>query len=469
MTLRVARPPFWRRGIKAIATLAPPTTPRDRRLLGIILALAAVLRLGWVLYATRDPMNAYVSGDPGAYYVYGQGIAAGDGYVSFIDSQPTAFQPIGYPAFLAGVFWVVQHTPVPDNLPLAATVVQAVLGTATVGLVYAIASRLFDNRTGLVAAAIAAIFPNLVYHTATLHLETTFLFLVMAAVAVLTGHDWSDGPPAAGRLLSFGAVLGLSALVRPFSLLFLGGLVVAFVVAGHGWRRALTAGGVALLPVVLLAAPWTVRNLVQMDGFVAFSTNMGDTICLDRSFEATGRFTWAPHCFSGYEDVPVSKIERHRNAENTRRALSFIREHPVRELEQIGKRAFYMVEDDHDGLTALEIGGRDPFLGAGLRTTLTWAADWYFYVVGVLGIAGLLLLFGRRPDRVFVAMALLSLVAVPLGLYGYTRFHVPWLPFLAITAAVPITRLTGARRVPNGSQSGAGALGESAPRVPFRR
>lgn len=446
MTAPSSTPPLWRRSLGAVASLAPETTARERRRLAVVLLVAGALRLGWVLYATRDPVNALVSGDPGAYYYYGQEIARGDGYVSFVTGEPTAFFPIGYPAFLAAIFFVVQHTPVPDNLPLAATVVHALLGTATVGLVFAIVGRLFDARTGLLAAAITALFPNLVHHAATLHLETTFVFLAVAAVAVAVGHEWSGGPPSRGRLLAFGTVLGVSALVRPFSLLFLVGLVGAIVVAGGGWRRALAGAGVALVPVVLLAAPWTIRNLVRMDAVVTYSTNMGDTVCLDRSFDATGRFTWAPHCFSGYEDVPPAEVEQRRNAENTRRALRFIGEHPRREIAQIGKRAVYMVEDDHDALSALENGGRDPFLPSWLRTTLTWTADWYFYVVGTLGLVGLPLLLGRRPDRLFVGAALLSLVAVPLGLYGYNRFHVPWLPFLAGTAAAVVIRLFDGRR-----------------------
>jgi 4-amino-4-deoxy-L-arabinose transferase-like glycosyltransferase len=439
----------------AVASLAPETTARERRWLALVLLLAAALRLGWVIYATRDPVDAYVSGDPGAYYHYGQEIARGNGYVSFVTGEPTAFFPIGYPAFLAAIFFVVQHTPVPDNLPLAATVVHAILGTATVGLVFAIVARLFDARTGLLAAAITALFPNLVHHTATLHLETTFIFLALAAVAVAVGHDWSSGPPGPGRLLAFGTVLGLSALVRPFSLLFLVGLVAAVALAGGGWRRGLAGAGVALVPVVLLAAPWTIRNLVRMDAVVTYSTNMGDTVCLDRSYDATGRFSFAPHCFSGYEGVPPEEIEQRRNSENTRRALRFIREHPGREIVQIGKRAVYMVEDDHDGLTSLENGGRDPFLPSWLRTTLTWIADWYFYVVGAVGLVGLPLLLNRRPDRLFVGLALLSLVAVPLGLYGYNRFHVPWLPFLAGTAAAATTRVLAGRRAARAPTSSA--------------
>ena len=313
---------------------------------------------------------------------------------------------------------------------------------------FVIARRLFDTRVGLVAAAITAVFPNLVFYVATFQLETAFIFLALAAVAVVVTHDWSTGPPGRARLLAFGTVLGLSALVRPFSLPFLAGLVVAALAAGYGWRRALAAVGWPLLALVVVLTPWTVRNIVVMDAPIVFSTNMGDALCQDRSLDAPGRFSWAPHCLEGYEDVPPEDLEVRRNSENPRRAIEFVLEHPDKELRQIFERAWYMMEHDHDGLIAVESGDADRFLGHGLRTILGRTADWFFYAVLVLAAVGLPAFFrGHRPARLFVAIAMLSLIAVALGLWGTPRFHVPVLPFMAIAAAGLLTRVR-ARRTP---------------------
>ncbi len=131
-----------------------------------------------------------------------------------------------------------------------------------------------------------------------------------------------------------------------------------------------------------------------------------------------------------------------RNSENPRRAIEFVLEHPDKELRQIFERARYMMEHDHDGLTAAESGGADRFLGHRPRTILGRTADWFFYAVLVLAAVGLPAFFrSRRPGRLFVAIAMLSLLAVPLGLWGNPRFHVPVLPFMAVAAAVLLTRL----------------------------
>jgi hypothetical protein len=45
-----------------------------------------------------------------------------------------------------------------------------------------------------------------------------------------------------------------------------------------------------------------------------------------------------------------------------------------------------------------------------------------------------------------VLVALLTLVVLPLGLWGNPRFHVPALPLLAVSAAVPLSRLASRLR-----------------------
>lgn len=427
--------------------------PRHRRWLIAIVAVAFTVRLGWAAYATQEPISPFVSGDPFLYFQYGQELAAGDGYNNFLTGEPTAYYPIGYPGILAGLFWIIQHTPIPDDLDVAGSLLNVVLGTLSVGLVFLIGSRLFRPAVALVGAGIVAVFPNLVFYVATMQLETVFIFLCLLAVAVLVTHDWSGGPPGRTRLVAFGLVLGVCSLVRPFCLPFLAGVVLAVVVGGYGWRRAVTAVGWALLPVVAVVAPWTVRNYVVFDTLVLFSSNMGDGLCIDRSLDATGGFRFTSH--EGCAPVPEGPVEDfprefevEQNQKNTRRALEFIREHPGKEVELWFRRAGHMMANDHDGLVAVEAGDQRPFLGDRLRTVLSRTADWYFYVTIGLAVLGVpsFLRTPRRPERVLVLTAMVTLFLVPLTLWGNTRFHMPFLPFAAIAAAVTLSWLWGHAR-----------------------
>jgi 4-amino-4-deoxy-L-arabinose transferase-like glycosyltransferase len=418
---------------------------RAYRVLFVITALAFVLRLAWLLYAKSTPPTSWLgAGDQYSYWYYGNEIAAGRGYVGYVTHVPTAYYPIGYPALLASLYFVLDHGHLPGDQMLWAGLMHVVFGTATVVLVFLIGRRVFNTTTGLVAAALLAFFPNAIYQVSTLQLETTFIFLSTAALAVIVLHDWSAGLPSRNRLLAFGFVLGLSVLVRPFSVWFIVGVFWAALAVGVGWRRAFTTALVPALVVVGMSIPWMIRNEIRMHAFIVTSTNTGDTLCLDRNKDAYGGFRFADH--DGCVDPGLPEVPR--NAGNTRKAISFVVHHPAREALQIVRRGRYEFADDHDGIEATETLGRGAFLGSRVRTVLSDVADWYFYAVLALAAVGLVMLVraARRQAEArlfFVAWA--ALFTIPLLLWGNQRFHLPLYPYLVILAAAVIE--AGRRRI----------------------
>jgi hypothetical protein len=403
--------------------------------LAAIVLVAFALRLGWALAVRTSPPTDWMqSGDQYSYWYYGRAIAEGHGYVGYLTNEPTAYYPIGFPAILAALFWVVRTTPLPDEYMLAANVLHVVVGTASVALAYLIGRRLFGRLGGLLGAAMLAVFPNLVFQVASLQLETMFIFWCLAALAIVVTHDWSGGPPSTRRLVAFGAVLGVSVLIRPFSIWFVGALFVATLLAGAGWARSLRVAAVPLAVVALMSVPWTIRNAVRLHAFVPTSTNTGDTLCLDRSMDAKGGFRWADH--EGCADPDLPEVERNR--ENTRMAIEFVIDHPARELQQIGRRAKLMFANDHDGVLAVNTLGDGAVMAEDTGAALEDIADAAFDGVMVLAGAGLVVLVAsrqrRRPEVALVLLSMSSLVVVPLLLWGNPRFHLPISPFLAILA-----------------------------------
>jgi hypothetical protein len=418
---------------------------RRHRALVVIVAVGFVARLVWVLMVdSPQPAGEITMGDQYSYYFYGREMAAGRGYVSYTTGLPTAYYPVGYPAILAVLFWFVAHTPFPDDYLLAAQLLNVVVSTASIVFAFAIAKRIFGPMAGLIAAGGVAVFPNLVFQVGSLQLETMFTFWCLAALCVLVLHDWTTGPPSARRLVLFGVLLGVSVLVRPFSIWLILAVLVAALVAGFGWRKSLVAAALPLGIVVLLSVPWTIRNAISLDAFIPTSTNTGDTLCLDRVDGATGGFRWADH--EGCADPSLPEVER--NSISTRKAIRFVLDDPVGELVQIGRRARFIFGSDHDGIEASSLVGHGDVVSASTARTLGDVADVYFHVVTVLAVAGLVVAVVRRPRRpetVLVLVALASLVAVPLLLWGSPRFHLPFAPLLAVLAggavAVAIERL----------------------------
>jgi hypothetical protein len=426
-----------------------PRPAWELRWLAAILVLAAALRIVWVAYAAREPQGVH---DPIFYHGYARSIAAGIGYQ--LPDGYTAYYPIGYPAVLGVVFALVTHTPIPDNLELTAGYLQVFLGVATVALAYEVGRRLFSPAVGLLTGVWIAVFPNLIYHTATYLTETLFNLIVMAALAVLLWSPWRDGPPGWARIAVFGALVGGSALVRPISLLFLPLLPIAWLVAGGDWRRAAQYTGIAAVMTAAVILPWTVRNVIVMDAPVIISTNLGDNLCMGHYPGARGHFALPEHCFPEDEYAGLSReeFEVRRNDDNTRRAIRFAVDHPVVELKLLSRKAYYTWEHDHDGLWAVESYGDDPFIDDGLRTALERVADVFFYVtisLGGLGLVGLVLPWGDGR-RIFFLLALLSLAGIPLVFFGDARFHVPAVPLLALSAAWLAVSMRDAPRLARG-------------------
>ena len=411
-------------------------TRRQRAWLVAIIGVSFAVRLAWVLYAARPTKGLQ---DPALYLFFARQIAGGEGY-ALLGGEPTAYYPVGYPAVLGAVFWLVDHTPIPDDYEMSAGVLNLVLGTATVALLFDVGRRLFDNRVGLVSAAVLAVFPNVVFHTAVALTETLFNFLVLAALLVLVSASWRERSIGWRRLAVFGVLLALSAFVRPISLFFLPVLFAVWLVAGWAWRPALRQIAVVCVAVAVVIAPWTIRNIVVMNSPVVMSTNIGDNLCMSRHANGTGAFQLEAECLQGYEGLERPEYEIRRNNDAIRTAVEFVVEHPLDELRLIFWRAYYTLQNDHDGLDASESYHRNQFIPERWRSLLATLADAYFFGTLVLALLAITA-FWRDPRRRFFLLAMASMAIQPLIFFGDVRFHVPVLPFLALGTAVTLVRL----------------------------
>ena len=424
---------------------AGPDASTSGRWLAAIVVVGVVLRLAWALYATRPPVGLH---DPTFYTIFAESLASGDGY-RLPDGQPTAYYPVGYPAALAAVYWIADHTPLPADRMGLVVALNLVAAAVSFVLIHRIGTRLFDRRVGLLAAAGLALMPNLVFHTALALTETLFNTIALAAVLLVVETDWRRRPIPV--LAGFGLLVGVAALVRPPSLLFLPVLVLAGWWASRwGWREALRSFAVPAVVALAVILPWSLRNADVMESPILLSSNVGDNLCIGHNPDANGAFQMPPSCLAGYEDLVRPEYEVVRDANGRKRALEFIREQPAEQLRLVPLRAFHTFRNDTDGLRAAESYGEDPFIADGLRTALGVLANVTFFATLALGLAAVVVLRGRRrgerePGRVFVVLGAASLALTPLAFFGDVRFHVPVVPFLVLGAAALAVRVLDRR------------------------
>lgn len=416
---------------------------RAAKHVAVAVAVGFVLRLAWGLWAMRDvPQGWLLQGDQYSYWYFGNEMANGRGYLSYINGAASSYYPVGYPALLAVLYWLDLHLHLPGSQATLTALLHTAFSTASIVLVYFIARKVFDHRVGVIAAWVTALFPSLIAGVGTYSVETAFVFSALVCVAIVVDHDWSAGAMSRKRLLWFGVALGWSVLIRPFSIAIVLGLAVAALLAVRSWRVALRHVGWALITFAVVLTPWTIRNELRFHRFIPISNNLGDTLCMSRFPGSNGGFAWASHPFCADQNL----AEAERNPANTKAAIHFILDHPGEELRQIPKRFHLMMANDRSSLAESLDNGSNLTVASSVLDVANFVTDWYYHVSWILAVGGLgLFLRGWRTDRVrgprraIVGITAISLLVIPVALWGNPRFHTPLLPFIAIIAAASIS------------------------------
>ena len=140
-------------------------------------ALFLAPRIGWMLAVDAAPMS-----DQLWYFERAVGLLNGGGYA--VQGQPTAFWPVGYPAFLAGLFAIFG----PDIE--VAKAANLVLSAVAMAFVYRIARHATESeRAAKAALMLAVLYPTLIFYTELLYSELLFMTLLLAGIDLLLGAD----------------------------------------------------------------------------------------------------------------------------------------------------------------------------------------------------------------------------------------------------------------------------------------
>jgi hypothetical protein len=156
-------------------------------------------------------------------------------------------------------YWVAGLLAVSRGSLEFVTAIQLVVGAVLHPLVmFWLGRRLFDNRVGLVAAALTAVYGPFIFHQSVLLRDWLPPILEpLALVALLKAR-------ASGRILDWGmagAALGLAVMAKETILLFVP-LVLIWLVLGHrsAIRPAAVSAGAVLVGLLLILSPLVLRN-----------------------------------------------------------------------------------------------------------------------------------------------------------------------------------------------------------------
>jgi len=402
------------------------TVPGKKQFLLPVLALLLtfIVRFIFILEMRSHPFSTISAQMVDVYYYHQRAldILAGN----FWGSDVFFLRPL-YPYLLAGVYAVF------GQKALVVQLLQALLATGSCFLLYDSARRIFNRRSGLLAAFGFGLTGILVFYTGTLlYVELTVFLSLLTLWFILTAEQY-------WRWILAGLSYGLLVICRPELLLLLPFFILIL------WHKTrLRNLGIMTAAALLVIAIVPIRNLVVAHDPVLFTAHSGINFYYGNNRSADG--TWQP--VGELEQTPGFSHQRLKQVAKTingkelswskasnywmQKGLNFIFSNPGRFLKLLSRKFLlfwsnYEVPNNYYPETArpesvtMKLG----FVNFGLIAAL-----------GLLGMVWAWPLRNRTwPVYLFTGGYLFS----ALAFYIISRLRAPVLPFLLMFAGFAIS------------------------------
>jgi 4-amino-4-deoxy-L-arabinose transferase-like glycosyltransferase len=294
----------------------------------------------------------------------------------------------------------------------------------------------------MIAAGVAAVYPNLWVHDGMLLSETMAAFTI--ALVLWTSYRFWDQPTARWAA-GLGACCGLAALSRSELVLTVPFLMVplALLVRLPGPRRRIGLAALGCLAAIAVISPWVAYNNSRFDAPVYLSTNAGGTsaaancdstyygdligykdyACAKTTYDGLAART------PGWEGLDFAQKDQLARDDAVRYMRDHARRFPVVMAARVGRllKVYGVRQEMHYDV---EVHRQEPWVvDAGL---ISW------YLLAPLAVAGAVLL-RRRGEPVYPLVAVPAGVVVAIALtFAQTRYGAPAAPAVVILAAVSI-------------------------------
>lgn len=426
--------------------------------LGFVIVVAVLLRVG----------SALIQGDrvellPGvydqiSYHTLAVRVLGGHGFTFGQQWWPEtrAGAPTAHWSFLYTLYLVLIYSLVGVH-PLVARVIQAVVaGVLQPILTYRLGSRVLGRNVGLIAAALSSVYIYFFYYAGALMTETFYILAIlwMVDLTISLGQNQQSpsfcNPVSWQPWVSLGLAIGIAALLRQLILLLVPVVFLwLLVVRGHRLpsvtkatladRILPTISGLVISVgvIVLLIAPWTIRNYHAFGRFVLLNTNSGYV------------FFWGNNPIYGTNFVPILPSKEYQelipanlkgldeaalDQALMQRGIEFVISDPIRYLllSLSRAKAYFEFWPSPDS----------SFL-SNLSRTLSFGVLLPFMLVGIAQTLREMKIWGRqrRSSLILLYLFMLIYTAIHLLSWALIRYRLPVDALLVIFSAYVLDRL----------------------------
>lgn len=344
---------------------------------------------------------------------------------------PTAYWPVGYPAFLALLFnftgpqlAVVQLA----NLFLAA---------CTFWLLFYFVRAVFDNDLAArLSILLLTLYPNNAVYASFVLSEVLYTCLLLfVSVLLVTSRSKST-------LLLIGVTFGLAALVKTQTVLLAPLLVIIAVLKNwslHALKPAIIRALAVSAIMLAVVSPWTLRNYTVFGEFILVSTNGGQSLLAGNNPSVVGDYR---HDFSDKDPVfkQVGFSVDDQVAADKRAgqlAKQWILENPGAFIGLMPKKFFRLWGPDGEGEWAYQAG--TPWYdqqAKWFRLARVINQAYYFFLLGAFAFAIWKLWHTPAKPKLYYGLVIAAYFTfISLVFSGQSRYHFPVMPFVIAYAA----------------------------------
>ena len=404
-------------------------------LLALIGVLAFLVRVATLIELRDTPFFSVLIGDAIMFDTLAREILKGNWL-----GTPQFYEPPLYPHVVALIYAIAGMD------AFAVRVFQAALGAMTCVLVALAGKEYFDERSGLCAGALLAVYGPAVFFDTLLHKASLDAFLTAALVVALAFA--ADSPRRRWIVLAGLSVAALSWNRENARLL------IPVIALWLGLRRRVAAVAVFLVAVALVLVPVMIRNQRASGAALLSSSQFGANFYIGNHKGATGGYD---PLLPGRGNILYERQDAKMVAENAagrtltpsevsdywfHRAVGDIREAPGAWLLLLARKAWLT-------LAAAEPVDTESISAYAQFSRVLWILRWVdFGVVLPLAVLGAWTTRSMwRRVSVLYALFLVSVLSV-VAFFVFARYRYPLVPILLPFAGAGIMTLVRARGLP---------------------
>ncbi len=405
---------------------------RNNLWLPCIVFVAILLRILAIIITCQQPNDDWEYGEIASNIVNGHGfsrISDPGGKLEITSSHAPA-----YPLFLA-IFYSIGSTPF---IFLLIKLTQLLLSVITIIFLYKLAKSYFDAKTGLICAFILAIYPPYIYSS--LKITPSILFLSLFIISIYL--FFTKKHILTNILAAFFFAIAVLSDPIGFTLLPVYLLIIIFTK-----REPIFNQVVFFLAIIILIAPWTIRNFFIHRRLIPVTTQFGINLWIGNNPSATGtdyyrvdnrvdrQYIFLPQTLSRRSRIALDNMtEIERSDFFLSQSLNYIKDNPIAFIGLTARKTLYY-------------WWFPPAKFSGSRDSVSYRIIYMlcYCPLLILGLIGMVLaLFRRRLAMVYILLIIILISGIYIITHvGLARYRLPVETLLILPAGYALQRITG--------------------------